>query len=63
MNEGNWEEAISLAAKFPRLGTHRGEILDAHMAYTNPRFAKQIGKDIDAMKEAGMSALIVRFGK
>ena len=32
----------------PRLGAHRNAILDAHTAYTNPRFIVQIGRDVDA---------------
>jgi hypothetical protein len=58
---GNWQKAISIAAKFPQLGSIRNEVLDAHMAYTNPRFAKQIGKDIDACIDAGRLALIAAY--
>jgi hypothetical protein len=63
MDAGNWQAAIRLAARLPRLDIHRGAILDAHMAYTNPRFAKQIGKDIDALIAGGKAALIARFRK
>ena len=56
--DGNWRKAISIASRFQKLGDIRGAVLDAHMAYTNPRFLKQIGKDVDACLEAGKSALI-----
>lgn len=62
MEAGAWQEAIRLAARFPRLDVHRNAILDAHTAYTNPRFIAQIGKDIEAMKEQGKAALLARFG-
>jgi hypothetical protein len=58
----NWQEAIRLAAKFPQLGEHRATILDANLAYTNPRFMVQIKKDLDALKNNGRLSLISRFG-
>lgn len=63
MAAGRWQKAISVAAKFPHLGEHRNAILGAHGAYTNPRFYEQIGKDIDALKEAGHAALITRYAR
>jgi len=57
----NWEKAISIAAKFPRLGSIRNAVLDAHMAYTNPRFLSQIGKSVDECINAGKSAIIGKF--
>ena len=58
---GDWKKAISIASKFPRLGEHRNAILDAQVAYTNPRFLVQIGKNVDACIEAGKSALIAAY--
>ena len=54
---GDWQAAIRIAARFPRLGAIRGEVLDAHLAFTNPRFAQQIGKDPAALIEAGKQAV------
>lgn len=62
MRAGEWQEAIRVAARFPRLDHHRSAILDAHGAYTNARFLVQLGKDIDGLKEAGRLALLDRFG-
>ena len=62
MRAGEWQEAIRLAARFPRLDVHRNAVLDAHGAYTNPRFFVQIGRDLDALKDAGQRALLDRFG-
>lgn len=63
MTSGDWKKAISLAAKFPRLGAIRNTILDAQMAYTNPRFVMQIGKDPNALISAGIAALQEKYQK
>lgn len=63
MDEERWQEAVRLAARFPSLGQQRAAILDAHTAYTNPRFVVQLGRDVDQTKERGRLALIARFGK
>ena len=55
---GDWQTAFSIAARFPRLGAHRNAILDAHMAFTNPRFLAQVRRDPAACIEAGKLALI-----
>lgn len=62
MDAGDWQRAIALAAKFPRLGAHRNAILDAHTAYTNPRFLAQIGRSIEGCIDSGKSALIAAYG-
>lgn len=54
---GDWQTAFSIAARFPRLGAHRNAILDAHMAFTNPRFLAQVRRDPAACIEAGKKAL------
>ena len=58
---GDWQKAFSIAARFPRLGVHRNAILDAHSAYTNPRFLTQIGRDVAASIDAGKSALVAAY--
>ena len=58
----DWKKAIAIAARFPRLGNIREQVLDAHMAYTNPRFAVQIGKNIEFCIENGKSALMDAYG-
>lgn len=63
MQENNWQRAIALAAKFPRLGSERNAILDAHGAYTNPRFAAQLGKNVEGLKLAGIAALRARYAR
>jgi hypothetical protein len=62
MQRGEWKEAIRIAARFPRLGDARNVILDAHMAYTSPGFLAQVGRDPDAAKEAGRTALLTAYG-
>jgi hypothetical protein len=61
MNAGNWEKAIAIAARFPRLGEHRNTILDAQMAITNPAFCRGIKKDPAQLIEAGKAALMARY--
>jgi len=38
MAAGDWSAALSLAAKFPRLGEHKAAITRAHGAIMNPGF-------------------------
>lgn len=58
---GDWQKAIAIAAKFPDLGEHRGAILEAHTAYTNPRWMACIKKDAEAAKQSGIAALCLRY--
>ena len=57
----DWRSAMRMASKFPRLGTIRGAVLDAQMAFTNPRFAEQIGKNPQVLIEAGRAALVAQY--
>lgn len=61
MASNDWDKAISLAAKFPRLGGHKDAILRAHTAYTNPRFLTQIGRDVEQCKQLGIAALVIAY--
>lgn len=61
MRAGDWPRALALAARFPQLGDERAAILDGHGAATNPRFARQLGKDPDALIAAGAAALLARY--
>lgn len=58
---GNWQGAVAIAARFPQLGAIRSAVLDAHAAYTNPRFLTQLGKDPEALKAAGAQALRTHY--
>jgi hypothetical protein len=58
---GNWKKAVSIAAKFPVLGDERNEILDAQLAYTNPRFCVQIGKNPEDLIARGIEALRSKY--
>jgi hypothetical protein len=61
MRSGNWDGAIKFAAKFPRLGESRDDILRAKDAINNPDFFRQIGKDPLKLIELGRAALIFRY--
>ena len=58
MNANDWKKALSIAAKFPRLGNHKIEIIRAHEAITRPRFYEQIGMNPDEIINTGISALL-----
>jgi hypothetical protein len=60
--KNHWRKAIAIAAKFPQLGEQRNAILDAHLAFTNPRWIAGLGKDIDACIDGGVAALRARYG-
>lgn len=57
----DWQKAVAIAARFPRLGKYRDAVLDAHTAYTNPRFFAQLGRDIPATVADGRLALIAAY--
>lgn len=58
---GDWRRAVSIAARFPALGAIRGAVLDAQMAYTNPAFLAQVGRDAEACIAAGRAALVAAY--
>ena len=57
----DWQAAVAIAARFPRLGSIRNAVLDAHTAFQNPRFFAQLGRDPQAAIAAGRSALIAAY--
>jgi hypothetical protein len=58
---GDWETAICIASKFGELGAEKTAIMQAREAYTRPDFQKQIGKDPEQLKAAGIAALRGRY--
>lgn len=59
---GDWRRAIAIAARFPRLdAAHKAAIERAHMAYTNPHFVRQTGRDVAACIAAGQAALTAAY--
>jgi hypothetical protein len=58
---GEWQKAIAIAARFPDLGKERAAILDAHTAYTNPRWTAAMKRDAEADKASGRDALVRRY--
>jgi hypothetical protein len=60
---GDWELALRLAARFPRLGVQAAAIQLGHEAYAHPRFYQQLGKDPERLKDDGKRALIEKYGK
>ena len=62
MRAGDWPKALSLAAKFPRLGDEKREIMQANEALKRPDFQRQLGRDPEQLIAAGQMALIRRYG-
>lgn len=58
---GDMRAAILLAAKFQQLGDARNAILSAREAYLRPEFQKQLGRDPQALIDAGVAALRGRY--
>lgn len=58
---GDRLEALRIAAKFPQLGPHKQAIHQAWNAHQNPSFYREIGRDPDALLEAGYTALAERY--
>lgn len=62
MRAGRWDAALALAARWPRLGDHAQAIRLGHEAAAHPGFYRQLGKDPEQMREAGITALRERYG-
>jgi hypothetical protein len=58
---GDWVQALSIAAKFHNLGTHKAVITRAHNAIQSPGFYLQIGQDPTTVIKAGIAALKERY--
>lgn len=54
--------ALRIAARFPRLGAEKEAITRAWEASQRPALYRQMGRDPDALVEAGMEALAARYG-
>ena len=61
MATDDWIGALRIANRFARLGKQKEAITRAWAAHTNPNFYRQIGKDPDAMLDAGIVALKSRY--
>ena len=57
----DWRAALAIAARFQDLGNESANIKRAHEAAWHPAFARQIGKDPDALIAAGIEALCRRY--
>lgn len=60
--EENWREALRLAAGLGALGEDKVAIQRAWEAMARPEFTRQLGRDPEALIEAGKEALRRRFG-
>jgi hypothetical protein len=60
-NAGDYRKALSIAAKFPRLGEEKDLIVTAHECLTNPSFYKQMGYDTNKCVNNGIIALANKY--
>ncbi len=61
MKNNEWKEALRMAARFPRLGSHKKDIQRGYEALVHPEFYSQLGRDIDGTIAAGITALKDRY--
>lgn len=59
--DGEWRKAILLAASFQMLGEQKADIMKAKEAILRPDFQRQIGRDVDALISAGITALNEKY--
>jgi hypothetical protein len=59
---GNYKDALRIAAKFPQLGDERKAITLANECFSNPRFYKQVGVNIDQAIADGVKTLGAKYG-
>ena len=61
MADNQWDEALRFAAKFPQLGVQAKPITRAADCLKNPGMYVQMGRDIVAIREAGITALREKY--
>ncbi len=61
MAQGDFINALRLAAKFGSLGEHKKSITTGWAAYVNPSFYTQIGKEPLELINAGIEAIRHRY--
>ena len=63
MREGNWDEALRLAARYRRLGEHAEVIRRAANALASPGIYQELGYDLAQLRADGIAALKERYSK
>jgi hypothetical protein len=63
MQDGDWNRALRLAARFQRLGEQSQPIRRAADAIANPKFYLQLGYDLSEIRAKGIAALKERYNK
>ena len=61
MTAEDWEGALRMAARFPDLGKQKAAITRAWDARQSPGLYRQMGKDPEALWQAGIAALRERY--
>lgn len=62
MADGDYHEALRLAASWGRLGSHKIEIQTARAADIHPEFYRAIGRNPESLVAAGLTAIRERYG-
>jgi len=58
---GDWNGALRIAARFPRLGDDKTRIERGWEAVARPDFMRQIGRDPESLRADGIAALKSRY--
>jgi hypothetical protein len=58
---GDWQRALSIAARFPQLGAHKEAITGGHCAIQNPAFYEELGQDPGDSSSNRLEALRIRY--
>ncbi len=60
-SSNDWQSALRIAAKFPRLGKEEKAIKRAHESFSNASFYTQLGYDIEKLRLDGINALVTKY--
>lgn len=63
IDQGNLDDAIRFAGKFPMLGNDRRAITRAREALIRPEFFLQLGRDVDGIIQEGREAILRRYAR
>lgn len=61
IQQQDWNAALRIAARFPRLGNERKAITRAASALLSPAFYDSIGVDVDDVLRQGKEALVKKY--
>lgn len=61
MASQDWEQALRIASKFPRLGEHKEAITRGWAVMKNPSMYEQMGQNVKELEAKAIAALRLRY--